>query len=103
MKQTASCIESCMGEFCFATPNSSELKNFNDAKTWCANNNSVLAVVKDIGTQLALTQFLMSSNTSAMMFLNIKLYQQQQPNTWFLVNGSAYIGNFCYKMFSLII
>lgn len=101
MKETVSFIELCIGEFCFATPDSNELKNFSDAKSWCTDIGSALAVVNDSDTQLALTQFLMSSNMSAMMFINIKLNQQSIANTWFVVNGSNYIGSCCYKILLL--
>ena len=74
-------------------------KTFNDALSWCetddTNFNSSLAVVDDTNTQMALARFLNSSSYSSTtpLFIDLKL-SQQQPSTWYLVNGTAYKGKF---------
>lgn len=101
MKQTSSYTESCIGEICFTASDANDLRNFDGAKSWCTSNNSALAVVSDSDTQMALTQFLKSSNMTEMIFINIKLYQHDK--TWFLVNGSTYMGSFHDMFFFWII
>lgn len=92
MERVSSSTESCIGQFCFTKPEFNELNNFDAAKSWCTAHNSTLAVVNDNVTQATLTQFLNSSNLSGMLFINIKLYQNN--NTWFLVDGSTFRGKF---------
>lgn len=90
-KHASSFTETCIGEFCFTTPEANEVKNFDGAKSWCVGHNSTLAVVNDTIIQMALTQSLGFLNLDVTIFINIKLYQQQD-NTWILVNGSNYKG-----------
>src|SRR5688572_23299319 len=89
-KHVSSFTATCIGEFCFTTPGSSEMKNFDDAKSWCNAHNSTLAVVNDSETQTELTQFLNPLRVDLTMFINIKL--SQQGGLWVIVDGTIYTG-----------
>lgn len=90
----SSYIESCIGERCFTLPGTNATKNFNDAKNWCNDRNSSLAIVNDGTTQEALTQFLKSTQLNEQpmpsMFIDLKL--ELKDRTWYVVNGTRYLG-----------
>lgn len=90
----ASYYEGCISERCFTISRSNETKNFNDAKTWCNDRKSSLAIVNDGSTQAALTEFLNSAQLSEQpkspMFIDLKL--ELKNRTWYLVNGTSYLG-----------
>lgn len=92
-------LEGSIEEFHFTIP---DIKgNFSDSVSWCeTNNNSTLAVVNDSSTQMALSRFLNSSNLTSMVYINVILYQDKKT-TWFLINGSNYLGMFCFVSYLL--
>lgn len=76
--------------------------NFSDAVSLCkTSNNPELAVVNDSYAQAALAQFLNGLRLTSTLYINIRLYQAQD-NSWFLVDGSKYIGEFALLSFITI-
>lgn len=90
----SSYFEGCIGERCFTISGSNETRNFNDAKTWCNERNSNLVAVNDGTTQEALTQFLNSARLNeqpkSSTFIDLQL--QKKARSWYLVNGTEYLG-----------
>lgn len=90
----ASYYERCISDRCFTLSGSNETKNFIDARNWCIDRNSNLAVIPDNNTQEAITEFLNSAQLNeqpkSSMFLDLTL--QKQDKTWYLVNGTQYLG-----------
>lgn len=85
-------LEGHIGELYFKIPNVTG--TFTEAVSWCEmNNNSTLIIANDSSTQMALSKFLNSSQPTSLMYIDVKLYKNE-ANTWFLLNGSKYLGKF---------
>lgn len=92
LQLVSSDLEGNIGEYYFTIPNVTG--NFDYDVSWCStNNNSTLVVVDDSLTQMALSRFLNSSQLTSLLYIDVKLYQIQ-ANSWFLLNGSQYLGKF---------
>lgn len=93
--QVSSTLENCIGERCFTIPGSNETKNFDDSKKWCRDRNSTLTIVRDGATQEVLSQFLnsvqLNGQPDPLLFIDLQL-QKQNTNTWYLINGTPYLG-----------
>lgn len=94
LRTVAAYPEQCINEFCFTTPGPAVRRDFDGAKSWCAEDSSQLAVVNDSNSQQMLTQFLSYSQLKEPAFINVRIYDQWVESTWFLVNGSKYFGKY---------